>query len=529
MYSLTNETIADINAQFATVESLAKSTVATLRYGRLDWSDTPAVARSLKLLLTLRQQWLHLRYEYVKLCQWLQTESTSIKDDITYTTPNLRRESGGGFGNRYAESETTREAGEITPTFPASDSVLQVGAWIRQAEILGKECQSLYRQSVKECFDRLPTWSDIKRYCPKGGRQAYSALQACEIGKLDMNLASEHCLFGWHIGREDTIGKIVSNLRAIRKSIHPILERTGKAPSRKAGFDLLGSYLSVGKQDAMCKGEHRNAYCHSEFRRMVQSEYTIGESGNFNSTFTLYAHRQCDRVGLKTFQKIGVNRCSPGATITGRVERIGETDCFIVAASWVEHTRDRNGWQVNDRYTLISGYLLAKTGWDDCYHLAQEQYDKLQVLANGGDADRVSVPYQAAINAEMNRRSLSIPDINCLLVAATNQASQHHFDYVKRQREYTLSQLERDNLRKKRLARLLIALRKVERIELADSYAVGNCAPGTKQFCHRLGIQSESISGRELAARWRKSSWSDWERFVPVAIKVTGLDIYSIT
>lgn len=46
-------------------------------------------------------------------------------------------------------------------------------------------------------------------------------------------------------------------------------------------------------------------------------------------------------------------------------------------------------------------------------------------------------------------------------------------------------------------------IRRIPVLTLQDSYNTGNCAPGTSQFCRDLRIETESISGAELARKWK--------------------------
>jgi len=44
-------------------------------------------------------------------------------------------------------------------------------------------------------------------------------------------------------------------------------------------------------------------------------------------------------------------------------------------------------------------------------------------------------------------------------------------------------------------------------LTIQDSLATGNCAPGTAQFCRELGIESATISGREMVKAWRRGNY----------------------
>jgi len=69
--------------------------------------------------------------------------------------------------------------------------------------------------------------------------------------------------------------------------------------------------------------------------------------------------------------------------------------------------------------------------------------------------------------------------------------------------------------RNERAERLKI-LRNTEIISISDSMKTGNCRAGSLEFAARLGIHSETISGRELATRWKKYGYPENALFVRV-------------
>lgn len=60
---------------------------------------------------------------------------------------------------------------------------------------------------------------------------------------------------------------------------------------------------------------------------------------------------------------------------------------------------------------------------------------------------------------------------------------------------------------RKRNAQTLRQLRRIPAVTLQDSYDVGNCVPGTAEFCRSLGITTSSVTGRELAKFWKRSGY----------------------
>lgn len=103
---------------------------------------------------------------------------------------------------------------------------------------------------------------------------------------------------------------------------------------------------------------------------------------------------------------------------------------------------------------------------------------------------------------------------------AAREAIAGRIPYAVRQHSYAVDR-ERDaaaarERQRQRLARTARTLRTLPRVTLDDSYAVGNCRPGTADFCRQLGITSASISGRELCQHWRQAGWPDNSLFIRV-------------
>jgi hypothetical protein len=87
-----------------------------------------------------------------------------------------------------------------------------------------------------------------------------------------------------------------------------------------------------------------------------------------------------------------------------------------------------------------------------------------------------------------------------------------------------LSAEERRKLERRHTAERLLKLRRIESVSVDDSYKVGNCVPGTRQFCESFGIVSDSIPGRELARKWLKSGLPQNPLFLRVidSLEVVG-------
>ncbi|NBP59909.1 MAG: hypothetical protein EBU53_02165 [Proteobacteria bacterium] len=83
---------------------------------------------------------------------------------------------------------------------------------------------------------------------------------------------------------------------------------------------------------------------------------------------------------------------------------------------------------------------------------------------------------------------------------------------------------KREAIRKQRAetASLALKLRRVETVSLEDSFQAGNCKVGTAEFCSKWGIETQIISGSELARKWWKSGWEQNYMFLRVVRSVVG-------
>lgn len=109
-----------------------------------------------------------------------------------------------------------------------------------------------------------------------------------------------------------------------------------------------------------------------------------------------------------------------------------------------------------------------------------------------------------------------------LTETADRQLRYHLSSYLNRQRDDT-SPVYPD--RRSAIARIARRLNSVESVSLSDSYAAGNCKPGTADFCRRWGITDSKISGADLCRKWQKHGWKAESLFIAVLERVTGVEL----
>jgi len=109
-----------------------------------------------------------------------------------------------------------------------------------------------------------------------------------------------------------------------------------------------------------------------------------------------------------------------------------------------------------------------------------------------------------------------------LTETADRQLRYHLSHYLNRQRNDS-APVSPD--RRSAIARVARRLNSVESVSLSDSYAVGNCRPGTADFCRRWGISGNKISGANLCRLWKRHGWKAESLFVAVLERVTGVEL----
>lgn len=71
-------------------------------------------------------------------------------------------------------------------------------------------------------------------------------------------------------------------------------------------------------------------------------------------------------------------------------------------------------------------------------------------------------------------------------------------------------------------------IRRIPVLTLQDSLNTGNCLPGTSQFCRDLQIETESISGAELARKWKLAKYPMNSLFLRVVDSVMAKSAESV-
>lgn len=87
---------------------------------------------------------------------------------------------------------------------------------------------------------------------------------------------------------------------------------------------------------------------------------------------------------------------------------------------------------------------------------------------------------------------------------------------MREQLDRSASDAQRAAARRKRIADTLRAARRAPALRPADSYAVGNCKPGTSAFIRALGITGDTAEGRTVAKAWRAAKFPELDRFAAV-------------
>lgn len=462
-----------------------------LQHAKLSWDSPENVRHGLRLLLSLAMFWLKVRGLYLNCSRNIGGSLNLFSDRTHGNAYDIQRKSGGGWGRGHSESERTLRTRDIGVVFPNAAQVnlaSQLANWLGN---IGRDLDGFYKQS-EDLYRQLPTWLQIKKVCPFGGRVAYSCLLVVRgMGKLDNTLSNEHQLFGWYYVPEHT----VDSLRIVRDSIVGRVRESskGKAPSLKSGCHELSVRWATPNRLGM--GSIPNNRRHdAKVPRLLECQHMreVFASrclGNFerdsHATLWVTALHRCDMVGHKMVSRafgLERDRITP-TVITGRPVRVeGSTRDYTVPAMWIteiERSSQANYWQA--KYGLVEGHLFIRKGWNDVYH-ADPSHD----MSPSGIAETLDA------------------------------ASDYYFKWKREMELRALSDKERRAHERAQLAKLLRSIRSIPSFTPELSYRAGNCIPGTKDFIQRLGLSGESVSGTVLARKWREASYYGKDRFVGV-------------
>ena len=462
----------------------------------LHWSTTVQCAYSLRWILCFLARWIVVRKQFAETMR----EAWSLQYQLSHSFimhSCLQRETGGGWSRCYSESERTQCPDDFRAAISTLPTVTLAISELNRWNALADQFKTDYEQ-FHALLDALPDYLSIKRVMPLHGRAAYSLILAADTGKGSPHLAREHKLFGWHYSNLSW----AESLHAVARAIVPTMrERGGPAPSVKVGRQLLNDARHNPRyagRPAGCDVHHSHTMPAAKHIRLEQfirrNETRIGEvvlGGNFANdlltpsftpSFIKYAldlatARKAKIRAALVCKIAGESWCNRVPTIvTGEIERVSGDD-YAAPALYIENGR------------TTSGYILLRAGWPDCIHCLAAN-----CLAPDG------TPNAQAISE------------------ALESGSRYHFQW---KREEALRRLTQNQ----RIAKLLRALRSIPKLTLSDSYAAGNCVPGTEQFCRQLGIAPDSsaaVTGRELAVLWRNRSYPQQERFANVILRLAS-------
>ena len=165
-------------------------------------------------------------------------------------------------------------------------------------------------------------------------------------------------------------------------------------------------------------------------------------------------------------KKLGVDDCRPTVLPTGRPIKFNDTN-WAIPCIWANQSDDR---RERKERPVIEGFILCRKGWSSCIHVE------------------------------------TLPDA----VTANRMMTLAMSSYGEGMRNHTPQQ------RRRIIGQALKIARQIDYFTPQDSYAVGNCVPGTASWMKDLGIISNKIDGKTLAKLWRQSGYTDPQRFIPV-------------
>jgi hypothetical protein len=290
--------------------------------------------------------------------------------------------------------------------------------------------------------------------------------------------AEGHSLFGWADNRQVYSWQLFDTLRNITKANkrlrqQGILQVKGTPAPSIAQFDRA--------RLSMRQSNDRELYGSIALKLDIARQWLSRSNvidGHFRTT------RQSTSTSYRVFMDQGIRQCVVNrwaenhgldvARVYPRVTWIGQPEyrdtahglVYVAPCCWGEHERS-TGWLVWLANEKTEGFHVS------CASVDQAVADAIVALERRARANRAA--------AEADRiRQLSI----------------------RSKRAYLVKQC-----------------RSIDQFQLADSYSVGNCKPGTSAFCQRLGIEDrDNVPGRELANRWRKTGYVEQSYFERVIL-----------
>ena len=135
------------------------------------------------------------------------------------------------------------------------------------------------------------------------------------------------------------------------------------------------------------------------------------------------------------------------------------------------------------------------------------------LLADGRDSFEYGLAHHDSPAAECVPDHTQTVHLSTVDDASAIETLTERLASAERQAEWRRSErrsaAERQMMQRQRTAKLARLLLTIPRVTIQDSYAVGNCRPGTAEFCERIGVREKSLSGPELCRRWREAGWPD--------------------
>ncbi len=461
--------------QFSQVKKRAALISRMLSQPDKEWNTTQDVAANLRRLLSIWYQFTKLRGEWISLCSTVSCDIDYLKDAFE---PYPQRVSVGTYGTGWNQGRCSHHsirATEMKPDMPTVEQFTIHRQASNRTTELAAYLDCLFAQ-FKQLHDSRPEYMEIKRLLPLNGRAALSILKVCDQGRLDRNIPHQHELFGFTIDPSGFSQVIKIQMRLINPRK---VEKNGRAPSFAAGCDLSGELPFNSRNRYDHDSTLKDRLC--RWNSAINPRFVIGRERLVSSpTFYLLCQREGYRHANRFAARLGVTSCSFTTILTARPAHISGDD-YVAPAVWVENNQ-RHSWRTDyasrkGQRELVRGFVYFRKGWNECFH---------------------------------SREELSAADATRQL----DESSRWYFE--RREQEAKRKELARLTTRQ-RQARIIRRLRSIPAVLIDDSYAVGNCQPGTKHFLQLLGISSESIPGRELAKLWRSHNYPDFSRFEPVA------------
>lgn len=448
--------------------------------------------------------------EHSERCKTHQTTVDRLKDRLSISPWVEYPRSGGGWGNSWSDSVQCYRVGDISCKQIETD----VLSALHESQRTGRDLQAektIIQQYITE-FSRIrdELLHDVEPVNSVQSDACSLLLASYDRDKWQGSKSRYHhvgSINGHLIFRPDRQWR--QGLKVNRRLLDRKGRKNGKVSVRR-GEELAGKPAS---QPIHPRYEDRIAYRLS--RPLDYSQYPIIQMqknaleicplGHYQTQWriilrTLRAGKQhgIDKRRAAAIERVSRNQTPqlPGVTVQMPLDVFRLVGSFTLSSD--DFSTDWNGRKyLPDLGAEVAVNVLSRKVY-------VPQMDQMQTeYAIGTTSVSVIDELLGRIRTDHREEEVSIGTIKTNLIDRVKS----HLRYSGGYRSTPVNPEETRKKNRSMVAEYVHKLLRIPEVTLQDSYQSGNCKPGTHEFCQRFGINTERISGGELARKWRAANW----------------------